>query len=190
MYAVSRCVVLNGYFICCVSVCQLVLVCPGYDLKLPTPGVGANGLCCWSAVKQPFTHLLTRNKSNLPELWRWHLVHWLCSERLTILPQYICLVVRLRSLIIRIAPTIDASFGHNTQRGRQEGVRIETLPIWHILLKSWRCPSYYDSEGMLERHGTDLTWNAVFISIASSHKHRCICVVLLLFIWSVPTASC
>ena len=42
MYAVSRCAVFNGDFISCVSVCQLVLVCPGYDLKLPTPSVGAN----------------------------------------------------------------------------------------------------------------------------------------------------
>ena len=40
------CVVFNGDFISCVSVCQLVLVCPGYDLKLPAPSVGANDLCC------------------------------------------------------------------------------------------------------------------------------------------------
>ena len=47
MHAVSRCVVSNGDFICCVSACQLALqVCPGYDLKLSTPSVGANDLCC------------------------------------------------------------------------------------------------------------------------------------------------
>ena len=46
MYAVSRCVVFNGVFVSCVSVWQLVLVCPGYDLKLTPPSVGANDLCC------------------------------------------------------------------------------------------------------------------------------------------------
>ena len=45
----------NVDFICCVFVYQLVLTCPGYDLKLPTPSVGANDLCCWSTVKQPIT---------------------------------------------------------------------------------------------------------------------------------------
>ena len=28
-----------------------------HDLKLPTPSVGANDLCCWCAVKQPITYL-------------------------------------------------------------------------------------------------------------------------------------
>ena len=37
----SRCVVFNDDFISSVSVCQLVLVCPGYDLKLLTSSVGA-----------------------------------------------------------------------------------------------------------------------------------------------------
>ena len=38
------CVVCNCDFASCVSVCQLVLVCPGYDRKLPIPSVGANYL--------------------------------------------------------------------------------------------------------------------------------------------------
>ena len=46
VYAVSRCVVFDGDFISCVSVCTLVLVCPGYDQKLPKPSVDANDLCC------------------------------------------------------------------------------------------------------------------------------------------------
>ena len=62
VYALSLFVVFNGDFICCVSVFQLVLVCPGYDLKLPTPSGGANDLCCWSVVKLPITHFC--------DLWR------------------------------------------------------------------------------------------------------------------------
>ena len=48
VYTMSRCVALvfDGDFISCVSVCQLVLVCPQNDLKLPTPSVGACDLCC------------------------------------------------------------------------------------------------------------------------------------------------
>ena len=46
VYAVSRCVVLNGDFAFGVSVCQFVLAYPGYDLKLPTPSVGADDRCC------------------------------------------------------------------------------------------------------------------------------------------------
>ena len=49
VYAVSHCVVFNGYFISCVSVCQLVLVCPGFDLKLPITSIGTNDL----AVEAP-----------------------------------------------------------------------------------------------------------------------------------------
>ena len=30
---------------------------PGYELKLPTPSVGANDLCCSSTVKQLITYL-------------------------------------------------------------------------------------------------------------------------------------
>ena len=45
MYAVSRCVLCaTVIFFLCVSVCQLVLVCPGYDCELPTPSAGANDL--------------------------------------------------------------------------------------------------------------------------------------------------
>ena len=44
VYAVSGCSVLNGDFTFCVSVCQLVLVCPGYDRKLRTLSAGANDL--------------------------------------------------------------------------------------------------------------------------------------------------
>ena len=46
MYAVPRCVVCNSdftYFFC-VSVCQLVLMCPEYNRKQPTPTAGANDL--------------------------------------------------------------------------------------------------------------------------------------------------
>ena len=45
VHVVSRSVVFNGNFIC-VSVYQLVLVCPGCDMTLLTPSVGANDLCC------------------------------------------------------------------------------------------------------------------------------------------------
>ena len=38
----SRCVVCNGDFTVSVFICQLVLVCPGYDRKLPTLSAGAN----------------------------------------------------------------------------------------------------------------------------------------------------
>ena len=36
VYAELRCVVCDGDLTFCVSVCQLVLVCPVYDHKLPT----------------------------------------------------------------------------------------------------------------------------------------------------------
>ena len=38
VHVVSCCAVCNVDFTVCVSVCQLVLVCTGYDLKLPTRG--------------------------------------------------------------------------------------------------------------------------------------------------------
>ena len=38
------CVVCNGDLTICVSVCQLVLVSPGYDRKLTTLSAGANDL--------------------------------------------------------------------------------------------------------------------------------------------------
>ena len=44
VHAVSRCAVCIGDFPCCVSVCQLVLVSPGYDHELLTPFAGANDL--------------------------------------------------------------------------------------------------------------------------------------------------
>ena len=47
VYAMSQCVVLNGDFTFCFSVCQLVvLLCRAYYLKLHTLSVGANDLCC------------------------------------------------------------------------------------------------------------------------------------------------
>ena len=42
VYGVSRCVVCNGDFTVCVSVCQLVFVCPGYDRELLRLSAGAN----------------------------------------------------------------------------------------------------------------------------------------------------
>ena len=62
VYAVSLCVVCNF----CVSVCQLVLVCPGYDCKLPTPSAGASDLCLLKRGKQPITYSISLPTIALP----------------------------------------------------------------------------------------------------------------------------
>ena len=51
VYAVSRCVVCYGDFTFFVSVCQLVLVFPEYDRKLPTPSADTNDLQLWKRRK-------------------------------------------------------------------------------------------------------------------------------------------
>ena len=46
VHAVSPCVVCNGDFTCFFYLPTIVLVCPGYVRKLPTPGAGAMTVSC------------------------------------------------------------------------------------------------------------------------------------------------